>query len=96
MDRVRAGSARQFKHICSDRTVNTGWTAIYNGSEALVSSATFQVSAAGHYYTIVTLPTSPGFYRVDYNAYFGTDSEGNDALWKTTDFFEIVLEEVDW
>ncbi len=48
--------------------VNSGVTptdvhaALFNGSETLVNSLTMTDSLNGHFFALITLPSSPGFY----------------------------------
>ena len=96
MNRIPSSSARQFRFTCCGYTVDTVWLTIYNGADALVTSATASNSGAGFYWAVVTVPGTVGFYQGIWHAYYGTDAASNAALYKTPDRFEVVLEQVDW
>ncbi len=93
--RYPTGSAIEFLYTASGYTVNTLWMALYNGSDTLVKSATATASGGGFYFAIVTMPSSPGNYVGIWNAYYGSDFEGDPALWKQADRVELIVEEVD-
>ena len=95
LKQIPGGGARMFTWVASGYTVETLWFALYTGSETLVSSAIGVSSGAGHYYAIVTMPSTPGYYQGIWNAYYDTDNAGADALWKEGIVVEVVNLEVD-
>ena len=96
MERIVAGSARQFRFVTTGHTVNTLWLAFYNvrSDNLIVGSYNHQSSADGQYYCTVPVPNSTGIYYAKWTAYYGQDALGAAAPYVTTEMFEVVLEEV--
>jgi len=75
--------------------VNSGVTptaihvAIYDGDETLVDSATMSSSGNGHYYYDHTIPNTPGFYAMYYEATI------NGNPFRNQDKYKALLEQVD-
>ena len=87
--RAIVGSPVKFTWISSGDTPNPITHSLFSGSETLINSVAATSSGNGHYYAVVTLPDTPGFYVGEWRA----TMSGN--VYKNRDRIQAVLLEVD-
>ena len=83
-----AGDTKTFTWVSSDASPTSIHVAIINIDETVVSSATMTSSGNGHYYSFMSIPTTPGFYVASWNATVG----GSQRVHKR--YFRCILGEV--
>lgn len=89
MDKYIFGSTFKFTWVSSGITPSSITAKVYNGDNTVVSSVAMTSSGNGHYYSNVTVPTTPGFYVKEVLATVSGDD------YKEREKFKVILCEVD-
>lgn len=89
MDKFLSGDTRQFTWISSGAAASPISAAILNSADAVVSSVSMTDSGAGHYYAVMTMPNTQGYYVKE------TLATVNSKQYKQREKFKIILCEVD-
>jgi hypothetical protein len=88
MQRIQAGTTKEFTWISSGVVPVDLHISIYDGSETLVTSQTLVSSGNGHYYANVTVPSSVGFYNTKFSWTYGGNPYIESLRFKTM-FWEV-------
>lgn len=80
---ILCGTTRVMTWVNSGITPTGLSVSVLAGSSTLVSSAAMTSSGNGHYYQPVTLPTTPGFYVVRWQATIGGKPYKNEVRIRT-------------
>lgn len=89
MKRILSGDTRKVTWIASGNTATNISTAVRDREENVVTSLSMTSSGNGHYYSMVTMPTTAAFYAIELQAVISTKT------YKRRIPFQIVLTEVD-
>ena len=83
------GDTIELSWVSSGSSPSDIYAAVYDGDETMVDSMTLSSSGNGHYFFDYTLPTSTGYYVVEYVATISSNP------YKSRKRFKTVRNEVD-